>query len=381
MEIRKRINKSGTVYVVRWREAGKRRAKSFRTKKLAERFGAELQRRSEAGDSIDRGEITLAEFLKEWWAGHGMHLAKTTQHIYAGMWDRHIGPALGDYSLNELSARPEIIQRFHADLIASDCRTPTVRKTLFLLQGVLQRENEWNRIRYNPVASVRKPRGERNRAIIPSSPWDVEALIVTLHEVGKPRDAALIATLAYAGLRPGEALALEWRHIRKRTILVEAAVADGVRKCTKTGAMRTVELLGPLADDLEGWRCATDTTSDGDLIFPNHAGTHWTRDDWKNFRNRTFLPAVKRAGIGLKRPCDLRHSFCSLLIFEGRSVVEVAQQMGHDPTMTLSTYAHVFAEYDPADRRTALAQIAGARAARRGLKMDANRLQTIESMD
>jgi integrase len=35
------------------------------------------------------------------------------------------------------------------------------------------------------------------------------------------RDATLVCVLAFAGLRPGEALALEWRHIRERTILVD----------------------------------------------------------------------------------------------------------------------------------------------------------------
>ena len=37
------------------------------------------------------------------------------------------------------------------------------------------------------------------------------------------------------------------------------------------------------------------------------------------------------------RPYDLRHAFCSLLIAEGLSVVEVARQAGHAPTMTLDT--------------------------------------------
>jgi hypothetical protein len=44
------------------------------------------------------------------------------------------------------------------------------------------------------------------------------------------------------------------------------------------------------------------------------------------------------------RPYDLRHSFVSLLIAQGASVVEVAAQAGHAPTMTLDTYAHLFDE-------------------------------------
>jgi hypothetical protein len=62
-------------------------------------------------------------------------------------------------------------------------------------------------------------------------------------------------------------------------------------------------------------------------------------------------------------PYDLRHSFCSLVIQEGQSVVEVAAQAGHAPTMTLNTYAHVFEELKGAARLDAEAQIKAARAA------------------
>jgi hypothetical protein len=40
----------------------------------------------------------------------------------------------------------------------------------------------------------------------------------------------------------------------------------------------------------------------------------------------------------------------SLLIAEGRNVVDVARQAGHSATVALDTYAHVFEEFDPAER-------------------------------
>jgi len=46
-------------------------------------------------------------------------------------------------------------------------------------------------------------------------------------------DASLLVVLAYAGLRPQEALALEWRHVRERTLLVERALSDGELKVLK----------------------------------------------------------------------------------------------------------------------------------------------------
>jgi hypothetical protein len=62
-------------------------------------------------------------------------------------------------------------------------------------------------------------------------------------------------------------------------------------------------------------------------------------------------------------PYDLRHAFCSLLIGEGMSVVEVAREAGHAPTMTLATYAHVIANLDGGERVPAEASIRAAREA------------------
>jgi hypothetical protein len=73
------------------------------------------------------------------------------------------------------------------------------------------------------------------------------------------------------------------------------------------------------------------------------------------------VPACRAVGSEGARPYDLRHSFVSLLIHEGRSVVEVARQAGHSPTMTLDVYAHVFDEFDIAERVSAEDQIAQAR--------------------
>ena len=72
------------------------------------------------------------------------------------------------------------------------------------------------------------------------------------------------------------------------------------------------------------------------------------------------------------RPYDLRHSFASLLLHEGRSVIYVARQLGHDARLTLSTYGHVIDELDDVPRIDAEAAIAEARAhARRHRATDA----------
>lgn len=71
--------------------------------------------------------------------------------------------------------------------------------------------------------------------------------------------------------------------------------------------------------------------------------------------------ACKAIGLTGVRPYDLRHGFVSLLIQEGRHIVDVARQAGHSPTMTLDVYGHVFDEFDPANGIPAAEQIRRAR--------------------
>ena len=72
---------------------------------------------------------------------------------------------------------------------------------------------------------TRKPPKQLRPAVEAIPPERIEVMRALLLERGRLRDAALVSVLAYAGLRPQEALALEWRHVRGRTLLVERALS------------------------------------------------------------------------------------------------------------------------------------------------------------
>jgi integrase len=240
--------------------------------------------------------------------------------------------------LVELTA--EMVARWQAERIAAGAGRVAVLHALDLLGSILQRAVESERIGRNPVRIVRKVRRAARREVRPLAPATVEAL----RGVSKERDAVLISVLAYAGLRPQEALALCWGHVRDRTILVERAVSLGQMKDTKTRAHRTVRLLAPLQDDLHAWRRSYGEATDGALVFAGPHGRPFTKTDWDNWRARAFDRACRAIELEGARPYDLRHSFASLLLHEGRSVMCVARQLGHDARLTLSTYGHVIDE-------------------------------------
>jgi integrase len=94
----------------------------------------------------------------------------------------------------------------------------------------------------------------RRRTLRALSPGQVETI---RSRVGL-RDAILVSTMGYAGLRPGEALGLSLDDVGERTIHVQRAVAHGTIKGTKTNRTRSVRLLPSLARDLREWRRAGD---------------------------------------------------------------------------------------------------------------------------
>lgn len=337
-------------YRVRWREGGRgstKRVKAFDRYEDATRFETDIRRRKQLGELVphEQSKATLDEFAREWWARYAStELARKTQERYASLWDVHVLPRLGAVQLRQLT--PSVIAEFQSELRGAGVGEPTIRKTLALLQAICREAVTWGRLASNPVKPVRKRAVVRQRAVRPLTPAAVERL---RRHLPTERDRALVSVLAYAGLRPGEALALTWGTIQERTILVEQALAYGEVKETKTRATRTVRMLAPLRTELSALRIRAGRPRDDEFVFPAHDGGPWDDDDWRNWRRRVFAPAATAAGCDL-RPYDLRHAFVSLLIAEGRSIVEVARQAGHSATMTLDTYGHVFDELDDAER-------------------------------
>jgi integrase len=354
---RKVKRKHGYVWEIRYRAEGRHKGRVFDRKSDAEDFQAEVRRRKRLGTlaQLHAGDELLADFAVEWWRVHAKpNLAPSTLHRYSQVWDSHVLPRLGTYRLKEIT--PEVVANLRADMTEAGVGDATTRKALFLLQGVLGLAVVRGAIAINPVKAVKKPR-QVSRPVRPVAPEAVEAIRRRL----RLRDATLVSVLAYAGLRPGEALALHWEHVRERTLLIESSISLGREKPTKTNATRTVRLLAPLAQDLAEWRLACGRPDGRAFIFPRRDGRPWSDDDYRNWRDRIFRPAAAGAGVDKPRPYDLRHSFVSLLIHEGVSIVEVARQAGHSPEECLRTYAHTFEEFDPAERTSAEAAIAAAR--------------------
>jgi integrase len=203
----------------------------------------------------------------------------------------------------------------------------------------------WGWMQSNPVALAHKPKKRRRSKVQPPELADVEAV---RSELELP-DRTLVSLLYLGGLRPGEAMGLTWGDITATHVRVKRAVSIDEIVEAKTGD-RVVAMTGVLQQDLAMWsefasnpftRVSTAQTSP---VLPAEGGGHMTEVEYRAFRHR-LKRAFEVARVDRFTVYSLRHLRASMLIKSGMNVVEVAAELGHDPSMTLSTYAHVLREF------------------------------------
>jgi integrase len=224
----------------------------------------------------------------------------------------------------------------------------TVNKSLEVLAAVLELAVEYGHMPSNPAKGRRRrlPTSRPQRPYL--EPYQVTALLDAAAELdaknrtGRRFRRALLATLAYAGLRIGELLALGWNDVD---------LANGrlhVRQSKTDAGVRTVDIQPELRDELVALKASRPDAGPAAFVFPTAAGKP---DNRNNVRRRVLVRAVARANERIVErggceplpdvsPHALRRTFTSWLIAEGEDVAYVMGQLGHtDPKMTLGLYA------------------------------------------
>lgn len=154
-----------------------------------------------------------------------------------------------------------------------------------------------------------------------------------------------VLVLMTFGLRPSEAIGLQWKDINftQRTITIAESLSrtgEGSRRARRGRKNGTITVLN-LPDDiytmLEG-RFTTITKLD-DLIFTNTQGK--AIDDG-NFAQQIWKLILKQSGIPHRSPYNCRHTMASHAIDQGLTLPETAYLLGHkDTTMVSKIYGHM----------------------------------------
>jgi len=197
----------------------------------------------------------------------------------------------------------------------------------------------------NVATLVDTPKGQAGR---PSKSLTLDQASALLAAATDARMHGYIALCLATGIRTEEARALRWEHITfgepdaDPPVPASAAVWRSVRSHgdTKTDKSRRTLALPRMAIDAlrvhkaqqaADRHAAGALSSEHDLVFATRSGAPL---DAANVR-REFRAVCTAANIGQYwTPCELRHSFVSLMSTSGVPVEEIARLAGHSSSRT-----------------------------------------------
>ncbi len=197
---------------------------------------------------------------------------------------------------------------------------------------------EWYASRYdrpNPFAKVKRPK--RRSAKQEMQFWTREEFEQFLTAVDRPLYRTIFTVLFFTGRRKGEVLALSPQDIRKDAIVFNKTYTNKVKgapyKITsaKTDKTGHTPICPTLRAALSEYR-----PDEGTFFF---GGEHPIPPE--TLRQR-FIRYCRAAGMKPIRIHDLRHSFVSMLIHEGASVMMVADLIGDTVEQIIKTYGHLY---------------------------------------
>jgi integrase len=217
---------------------------------------------------------------------------------------------------------------------------PGTIKTRFVnVRSVFRAAIRDGMIATDPTAQVRLPRLRKREAAMAIPTPEVVRSILAASE---PRFRAFVGLCAFAGLRLGEAAALQVGdvdflrrqvHVRRQVQRLEGAVEIRLPKYNSERTIHVADALLEMLAEHVALGLAYNWLFAEVEDVPPHQNTVGHR--WRS--------TLKRAGVTNVRLHDLRHFYASGLIASGCDVVAVQRALGHaKSTTTLTTYAHLW---------------------------------------
>lgn len=326
---------------------------------------------SERGEFVDPrdGSITLTDFVTRHWRA-GVRGAPGTVKRVDERVRLHILPHLGAVALRDVSAT---VLRGYIATLEGECSPRYVRQILTSLSNIFETAIDDKRLVRNPMRAktVRWPKApDEDR-----DAWPL-ATAQRVRDVINPRYRIAVVVALGCGMRQGEVFGLSPRDIdfergvirvRRQVQLLSGRLYFALPKGGKT---RIVDMPRSVATELAAY-LLDHPAVDVELpwggpepdrekqSFPLVLTTTYGNAIRANiFNDEAWKPALAAAGViparekGARWKASrkdgfhvLRHTYASVLLEAGESIVTLARWLGHSsPTITLDHYAHFMPE-------------------------------------
>lgn len=304
-----------------------------------------MQRIQEASNQKQEPtDLSLQDFVETYWQPYLQRkgVKPSTERGYQCLLQLHILPTLGKLQLVQVA--PMHIEELLRLKMTSGRSAKTVRNIVVLLEGIFSLAEENDLISKSPVRRKHKPTATREDKPV----WTAEQIRKVIEAV-PTRFQVLFATVALTGLRLGELLALQWKHVdfENGRLRIEQSLWEGQIVSVKTRSSVRVILFGDvLAGHLTNHLQGSAHIGPEDFVFAQEAGGPLNPDV---LRRDVLYPALDRSGIARPKRASGFHTFrhsAATFLNEQTGNLKLAQRfLGHaDISTTANIYTHPSSE-------------------------------------
>ena len=270
------------------------------------------------------------------------HVLQAKQQIL----ERDILPYFGSRMIN--SIQPSEIKEWQ-NILAQRLSISSIKKYRGVLNHILDDAWRDGLITENPVAKVKLPKNSNVKTtrtkMLPFSENEIDLILKN----AKGQFRWFLQFSIFTGIRPGEAVALDWSDICFDTKKIKASKTTKrsgkggyiVGKPKTPASNRSVDMLPQVEEALRTQFLETGLKNG--KVFLNQWGKSWHTPDFLNLKFKLLL---KKLGLAERNIYNTRHTFASQMLAKKIDIEWISKTMGHSNIqITLQRYA----KYVPKD--------------------------------
>lgn len=270
------------------------------------------------------------------------HVLQAKQQIL----ERDILPYFGTRKIN--SILPSEIKAWQNEL-AERLSIGSIQKYRGVLNHIFDDAWREGKVLENPVLKVKLPKKSNPKVfrteMLPFSDNEIDLILKN----AKGQFRWFLQFSIFSGIRPGEAVALDWSDICFDTKIID--VSKTVKRSGEGGytigkpkppaSTRKIDMLPQAEEALRAQFLETGLKNG--KVFLNRWGKAWHSPDFLNLRFKLLL---KKVGIVQRNLYNTRHTFASQMLAKKIEIGWISKTMGHENIqITLQTYT----KYVPKD--------------------------------
>lgn len=344
-----------------WREKKKM---GFKTEKAAQRSLLEVKAALLEGAymRVESDQITVGEWLDRWYEAN-KSIWKESTRIQREMAIRlQYKPLLGHYKLTQLDK--STYKRVFINSITKRYKIGTALLFHRIFKVAMNAAVEEEIIPRNRFTGI-KLQGEDDAAYeklhIDENTMNyydqeqLDLLLQTAKETVQVTPYMLLLTIAYSGMRKGEAYGLQWKHLdfeKNLIAIMQTRDNKGTRSPKTKNSYRTIMMSKSVMDELLQYRkwCKETMLSYG-LQWSPESFVFISYQNGEPYADNSLLYALRKvqkvSGLHRVTPHGLRHTHATLLMLNPKiNVKTIADRLGNTVDMIHTIYGHVLQQME-----------------------------------